>query len=1040
MATDEFGQPQDFISPQPNGTPNLGGDTGDVPRDLFGNPLSQGPQAMMNYDALFAGGEQGIENGSSGAGGTGAPEVPANRFIQPVYGDELITHIPPIDMAIDNIARADDAIEKLGGKIAEKAAPILQELGEEVVAWSQEWGGKAADSWSDPSNQLRAGLEEKLANFKDRLADLAQSDLVQGASQAGKTAFEALKNTQYAFGLLQRVAAPFAEGALEVASGANLASSRQDSFTLPADAKSFQDTYYTWQPYTIRSGDMLSQLAVDTMGTGSKAAYDFIAQHNGIQNPDKIYPGQEILIPVAVAMPSEVTPAAAANLGSEQINGFLLKDEFLAAANTWNLGAPASDVIAHSSGATFQYFEHPELGRVSVVSSDHGAFPLWGGIRNHYVNVAKGLNGALGAPTSPEQGVGNGLVKQEFENGYITWKDGVAQAYNQDGGLLFQRPAYTPPSSGASGVGGDRSYSGELANLSSDEWDVYSSDNTRFDGALWGGEKDERHLTPESIKQVYDDLSVALFGDRYKMTAGYLNDQSYFNGSGKWHAGIDIDAPDGAPVKAITGGEVAWVWEGGDRGDFIAIKGDDGKEWVYGHLQDKSGFYKGKRVDSGDVVGIVGNQRNASHLHLEVKVGSGSTGGAHRDQSFLKQVTMSPLQAFWELQPKGLQPEAKGSYEESFDARIYEEGSDTPISTNPTIEKPVAPQKPKAQEPEKADYEAIILQDSLDLQFKLDDMGLWGKGGKGISGDFDWRFDNIGFNESFGPGKAWLNMKGGVGAFISSGTFDLNLPGAFDFSYQDDMLTISSALGKGDSLFSSYLGAGLGIDFELSTGLGINDDIPVFGGTNFNFKSGIELDGADVLLGALAPAMAKAVDLDTGIRIVDRNFEDNTLKGNDDLGVKLSLTDALLKGQKWGDLKLEDFLSLDLGAYLNQESSVELKGFDFDHNGDGISDFSVDMNESTSIPLPAVGLENLKIQPIVDLTTKFSFKIMGEGAASYQNVIDSTIPDSTPQWIKEMLKVNVAGFNFEPQQSFKISEFTFDPFEESGSWSDFKVA
>ena len=216
---------------------------------------------------------------------------------------------------------------------------------------------------------------------------------------------------------------------------------------------------------------------------------------------------------------------------------------------------------------------------------------------------------------------------------------------------------------------------------------------------MGGGEKDERNLTPDAVKQVYDDLSTALFGQRYKMTAGYLYDQSYFNGRGTWHAGIDIDAPDGTAVKSLTSGTVAWVWEGGSRGDFIAIKGDDGREWVYGHLQDKGGFSTGQKVNAGQVIGQIGNQQDASHLHLEVRTGGGSTGGAHIDQDFVRDVTMSPLQAFYELQP-----EPKGSYEENFDARIYQDGADTLKS------------EPKMQGSYEQDFDARIYEEGSDFQ------------------------------------------------------------------------------------------------------------------------------------------------------------------------------------------------------------------------------------------------------------------------------------------------------------------------------------
>jgi surface antigen/pimeloyl-ACP methyl ester carboxylesterase len=75
-----------------------------------------------------------------------------------------------------------------------------------------------------------------------------------------------------------------------------------------ATADQFNGKYYDWVSYTIQSGDTLSQIAVDTMGDASPDAYNFIAQHNNIPNPDEIYAGQEIQIPTEVSAPQQQPP------------------------------------------------------------------------------------------------------------------------------------------------------------------------------------------------------------------------------------------------------------------------------------------------------------------------------------------------------------------------------------------------------------------------------------------------------------------------------------------------------------------------------------------------------------------------------------------------------------------------------------------------------------------------------------------------------------------------------------------------------------
>jgi murein DD-endopeptidase MepM/ murein hydrolase activator NlpD len=191
----------------------------------------------------------------------------------------------------------------------------------------------------------------------------------------------------------------------------------------------------------------------------------------------------------------------------------------------------------------------------------------------------------------------------------------------------------------------------DLSTLSDEQWDVYSGDNTRFDGIVWTGNcgetQDERSKTPTEIAQLYTNLSTAVLGKRYTMTAGYLYDKSYYCGIGKWHSAIDFGAPVGTSVKALGSGTVAWIdtTNSSTNGVFIAVNDDkDGKQWIYGHLQNSGSFRTGTRVTSGQVIGQVGSQ--AKHLHLEVRT-SPFKSANKGNQASVRDTTMSPLQAFW---------------------------------------------------------------------------------------------------------------------------------------------------------------------------------------------------------------------------------------------------------------------------------------------------------------------------------------------------------------------------------------------------------
>ena len=182
-----------------------------------------------------------------------------------------------------------------------------------------------------------------------------------------------------------------------------------------------------------------------------------------------------------------------------------------------------------------------------------------------------------------------------------------------------------------------------------EQWDRASGDDTLFDGNLSNGES-----SPE-VQQVYRNLVRTILGRevsaQVRMTAGYAFDQSYRNGFGKWHAGIDIGAPVGTPVRAAVGGTLIELQRNPEANNrAVGIQGTDGNLWVYGHLQNLS-VPIGSRISTGQQFASIGNP-SAPHLHLEVQSNTRTykvTNGAHPDQNFVLRETMSPLQAFWQL-------------------------------------------------------------------------------------------------------------------------------------------------------------------------------------------------------------------------------------------------------------------------------------------------------------------------------------------------------------------------------------------------------
>ncbi|HEX2986557.1 MAG TPA: M23 family metallopeptidase, partial [Chloroflexota bacterium] len=97
------------------------------------------------------------------------------------------------------------------------------------------------------------------------------------------------------------------------------------------------------------------------------------------------------------------------------------------------------------------------------------------------------------------------------------------------------------------------------------------------------------------------------------------------------HKGVDIMAPRGTPVVAVTAGVIRSTSpvERGLGGITIHLRGSDGNVYYYAHLSSvKNGIAPGVRVKAGQLIGYVGNtgdaRSTAPHLHFEIRPGGGA--------------------------------------------------------------------------------------------------------------------------------------------------------------------------------------------------------------------------------------------------------------------------------------------------------------------------------------------------------------------------------------------------------------------------------
>ncbi len=105
------------------------------------------------------------------------------------------------------------------------------------------------------------------------------------------------------------------------------------------------------------------------------------------------------------------------------------------------------------------------------------------------------------------------------------------------------------------------------------------------------------------------------------------------------HTGVDIPAPKGTPILAAGPGTVLWadygVFQGGyditdPYGLAVTIVHDFGYQnqalyTVYGHM-DEVNVIEGQHVETGDLLGLVGETGRVTgpHLHFEVRIGENS--------------------------------------------------------------------------------------------------------------------------------------------------------------------------------------------------------------------------------------------------------------------------------------------------------------------------------------------------------------------------------------------------------------------------------
>ncbi|HVH12480.1 MAG TPA: M23 family metallopeptidase [Longimicrobium sp.] len=123
------------------------------------------------------------------------------------------------------------------------------------------------------------------------------------------------------------------------------------------------------------------------------------------------------------------------------------------------------------------------------------------------------------------------------------------------------------------------------------------------------------------------DASAGLLVPVEGVSRGQLRDTFRQSRSeGRTHHAIDIHAPRGTPVVAVTDATVIKLHQGSRGGIALYLLADDGRtRYYYAHLDAYAeGLAEGQRVERGEVIGFVGDTGNAQpgdyHLHFSIAI------------------------------------------------------------------------------------------------------------------------------------------------------------------------------------------------------------------------------------------------------------------------------------------------------------------------------------------------------------------------------------------------------------------------------------
>jgi murein DD-endopeptidase MepM/ murein hydrolase activator NlpD len=124
------------------------------------------------------------------------------------------------------------------------------------------------------------------------------------------------------------------------------------------------------------------------------------------------------------------------------------------------------------------------------------------------------------------------------------------------------------------------------------------------------------------LRQAERRIVPSLWPVNGRLLSGFGGRTDPFSGESAIHAGVDISATIGTPVKATADGMVYHAEYSGRYGRLVVIDHGGGLQTWYAHLS-RFNVIPGQEIHRGDVIGLSGatGKVTSPHLHYEVRNG-----------------------------------------------------------------------------------------------------------------------------------------------------------------------------------------------------------------------------------------------------------------------------------------------------------------------------------------------------------------------------------------------------------------------------------